>query len=54
VADSSKHPATNRTVELYREVKAQFEPIPYPHLEVDTCKSLDLCVKEAFAYIATH
>jgi predicted kinase len=51
MADSGKHPATNRTVELYREVKARFEPIIRAHLDIDTSKPLELCVLEASSYI---
>jgi predicted kinase len=46
-----EHPATNRTVGLYREVKARFEPIPYAHLEIDTSRPFADCVREATAYI---
>jgi adenylylsulfate kinase len=49
-----KHPAGNRTIELYREIKARFEPITHPHLEVDTSKPLNQCVQESFAYIAAR
>jgi predicted kinase len=51
VTDSGKHPAANRSAELYREVKARFEPIAYPHLAVDTSQPLEICVREAAAYI---
>jgi adenylylsulfate kinase len=51
VADSGKHSAANRTVELYREVKARFEPIAYPHLEVDTSKALERCARRPAAYL---
>ncbi len=47
MADSGKHPATNRTVELYREVQARFEPILRPHIEIDTSQPLGVCVEQA-------
>jgi predicted kinase len=47
LADVGKHPATNRTVELYREVKARFEPILRPHLEIDTSQPLEVCTEQA-------
>lgn len=50
-ADAKKHPAANRTVELYREVKARFEPITYPHVRVDTSQPLEVCVGQALHHI---
>jgi len=50
-ADAEKHPAANRNVELYREVKARFEPIAFPHLEIDTSRSLELSVKYSLRYL---
>jgi predicted kinase len=51
-ADAAKHPAGNRTVDLYRELKARFEPIALPHLEIDTAQSLDLSAKYALRYLS--
>jgi predicted kinase len=51
VKDASTHPAANRTVEMYREVKARFEPISYPYLEIDTSRSLELCLQQALEYL---
>jgi len=50
-ADAPTHPAANRNVELYRSVKARFEPITKQHLDIDTTKPLQDCVREATAYI---
>jgi len=51
VRDASTHPASNRTVEMYREVKARFESIPYPHQEIDTSQPLEPCVHQALVYL---
>jgi predicted kinase len=45
------HPARNRSFELYRSLRAQFEPITVPKLVVDTDAPLDDCVAEAGAYL---
>jgi len=45
------HPAANRTVAMYREVKARFEPISYPHKEIDTSLPLAVCVERALRYL---
>jgi predicted kinase len=50
--DDASHPAKNRTYELYRRLKAEFEPIPAPKLVVDTDNPLDECVATARAYLA--
>jgi len=49
--DAETHPAANRTVSMYRELKTRFEPIEYPFLEVDTSRSLEWCVSQALAYL---
>ena len=36
-----ENPAKNRDVGLYREVKARFEPIAYPKLDVDTTEGVN-------------
>lgn len=51
IQDAAKHPAGNRTVGLYREVKARFEPIMHPYLEIDTSQPLDLSVHRALQYL---
>ncbi len=50
-ADRGSHPAANRTVELYREVKARFEPIERTHLELDTSLPIDESVATALEYL---
>jgi predicted kinase len=49
--EDATHPAQNRTYELYRRLKAEFEPIPVPKLVVNTDDSLDKCVSAAGAYL---
>ncbi len=51
IADAATHPATNRSVELYREIKVRFKAIEYPHLGIDTSQSLELCVRQGIAWI---
>ena len=45
------HPARNRSFELYRSLRAQFEPITVPKLVVDTDAPLEECVAAAGAYL---
>ena len=51
-ADAVRHPAANRNEQLYREVKARFEPIVSPHLEIDTSQSLDDSVEYSLRYLS--
>lgn len=51
VESSVGHPALNRTAELYRQVKAAFEPIHQPKLEIDTTQPLAECVRRAVVYL---
>jgi len=51
-ADAETHPAANRNAELYREVKARFEPIDLPYLEIDTSQPLDLSAKHCLRYLS--
>jgi predicted kinase len=51
VKDAARHPAGNRNVELYREVKARYEPIDYPHLEIETSQPLEVCVGYGLNYL---
>jgi predicted kinase len=37
-----KHPAKNRTVDLYLKIREEFEPIEHPKLVVDTGEARDL------------
>jgi predicted kinase len=46
------HPARNRTYALYLEVKARAEPIPLPHLVLDTGEvPLEECVGRCLAHV---
>lgn len=46
------HPAKNRTFALYLAVKARAEPIPVPHLVLDTGRmALEECVERSLAYL---
>jgi len=49
---AGRHPAANRTFELYQRLKATFEPIAEPKLVVDTDQSLDECVARAGEFIS--
>ena len=52
--DSARHghPAANRTVDLYRSLKAQAEPLRVPRLVIDTgANDLAACVDRALAYV---
>ncbi len=46
-----EHFAGNRDADLYWEVKARFEPITLPKLDVDTSRSLEECVEQCVAYL---
>lgn len=46
-----EHVAGNRDESLYREVKARFEPITLPKLNVDTSRPLEECVECCVAYL---
>ena len=46
-----QHLAGNRDAALYWEVKARFEPITLPKLDVDTSRSLEECVEQCVAYL---
>jgi predicted kinase len=50
-ADEGTHPASNRTTELYREIKARFQPIRYEYLEIDTLQQLNVCVRLGLAWL---
>jgi len=51
-AARATHLAQNRNYDLYRTLNAEFEPIPSPHLVIDTDRSLDDCVTAAQAYLS--
>src|SRR5262249_6189550 len=47
------HPAGNRTFDLYLSLKAKAEPIPLPHLVLDTGRTpRDECVRRCLDYLA--
>ena len=50
---AGRHPAANRSFELYQRLKATFEPIPEPKLIVDTDRQLDECVALAGEFISS-
>jgi predicted kinase len=45
------HPAANRDYALYRQMKASAEPIPLPHLVVDTAADLSVCLRQCLDYL---
>jgi len=45
------HPAHNRTFALYLEVKARFEPIPYPKTTISTDQPLERCIEQALVAV---
>jgi hypothetical protein len=45
------HPAANRTPDLYRQIRAAWEPIDRPKLVIDTDANLDSCVDLALRYL---
>jgi adenylylsulfate kinase len=47
-----EHPAANRDFTLYRTLRAAAEPIPLPHLTLDTGRTpLQECVERCLAYL---
>jgi len=48
-----RHPAGNRSFELYRRLKAEFEPIVAAKLVVDTDQPIEKCLAAARVYIET-
>jgi len=48
---SGSHPAGNRGVQLYREVKARFEAITVEKTAIDTDQPLDHCIQHAMERI---
>jgi predicted kinase len=51
IAHGKKHPAKNRTVELYLKIRDEFEPIALPKLVVDTGAKMDTSLKAALDYV---
>jgi adenylylsulfate kinase len=50
-APDAKHPAQNRNIELYRSVKASFEPILRGKLELDTTSGVEPVIPSALEFI---
>jgi adenylylsulfate kinase len=48
------HLALNRGVTLYREMRAQAEPISQAHLVVDTTQPLERCIERCREYLAAE
>ncbi len=46
-----RHPAKNRTVELYLKIRDSFEAIEYSKLVVDTSSEMDRALAEARSYL---
>ncbi len=51
LAAVSDHPAANRSMDLYRQVKASFEPIAHSKLDLDTSTDMEGCLKQAVEYL---
>ena len=49
VTPDPMHPAHNRSFALYREMKAQFEPIAYPKTIISTDELLEACLQQSIA-----
>jgi predicted kinase len=49
--DQGKHLAGNRDERLYFRIKARFEPITLPKLDVDTSRPLEECVEKSVGYL---
>jgi adenylylsulfate kinase len=49
--DQGQHEAKNRNPELYFRVKAHFEPITLPKVDVDTSRPLEECVERCVEYL---
>jgi predicted kinase len=48
------HLAANRDAELYLRIKASFEPIALPKLDVDTSQPLEDCVEKCVGYLTSR
>jgi predicted kinase len=53
-ASDGENPARNRDVNLYREIKARFEPITLPHRVVDTTDGGEGAVDQAAEYLSSR
>jgi hypothetical protein len=52
IKQGKKHPAKNRTAELYFEIREQFEEITHPRLVVDTSGAMP--VEDVGEYLKTR
>jgi predicted kinase len=52
IEHGKKHPARNRTVELYFKIRAEFEPIALPKLVVDTGREMRASLVAAKEFLA--
>lgn len=50
-ARAGTHLAGNRSYELYREIKARQEPLPFPALRLDTDLDLTTCLSLCLTYL---
>lgn len=50
-SDDQEHPARNRDVALYRDIKDRFETIAYPKLEVDTTNGVAAVVDDVCGFL---
>lgn len=48
---AGKHLARNRDLALYQAIKARFQPIPEPELQLNTDDDLSACVARCLAYL---
>jgi predicted kinase len=48
---AGRHPAANRTPELYWEFRAAAEPITDPKLVIDTARAIDVSVEECLQHL---
>jgi predicted kinase len=51
IEQARRHPAKNRTVELYRKIRDEFEEILYPKLVVDTGGAMESAAAVAREYL---
>lgn len=52
IEHGKKHPAKNRTVELYLKIRDEFEPIALPKLVIDTGREMNASMAEARGFLA--
>jgi len=54
IEHGKRHPAKNRTVELYLKIRGEFEEIAYPKLVVDTGGAMDGVLEKAREYLKSQ